>query len=118
MKIIIGGRGSGKTTELIKMCAKDNGRIICRSKAIANYIMDIAKDMGLKINRPLTYEDFTKHSPMIQGANSLYIDDINMLLETMAGRMNVKAVTLTKDENEIYTLGSFAKRKRDDNNEG
>lgn len=57
MKVIYGGRQSGRTTELIKRASKIDGIIVCNSNIMANYIKIMAEDLRVKINNPITYEN-------------------------------------------------------------
>ena len=55
--IIIGGRGSGRTTELIRMSAENNIYIVCLDRRRALNIAAMAREMGLIIPFPITVEE-------------------------------------------------------------
>jgi hypothetical protein len=97
-KLIVGGRQSGRTTELIKMAAEAeaNGAvsyIVCHSHNEAYRISQEARRMGLRIGFPITYDEFLigSHSRFIK---KFYIDNVEMLLQRLAGHVEVDAITL------------------------
>ena len=94
MQIIVSGRRSGKTTKLIELCAKNGGYIVCMSKKHAHHIQATADAMGLEIPLPITFDDFKQSQYYIPGIQRLYIDDVEILLQYMAG-CRVEAITMT-----------------------
>lgn len=52
--IIYGSRGSGKTTEMIKLSSKNNIPILCRRDANIKLLKALAKSMDLKIPEPIS----------------------------------------------------------------
>lgn len=69
MKIISMPRGAGKTTELIKMAADYNGCIVCYGVENARHIANVAKNLGIKINYPLTFYEFVTENISEGGYN-------------------------------------------------
>ena len=57
MKIVNTPRGSGKTIMLIRLSAMTDQRIITLNKQAAERIEKMAKRMGLKIPKPLSYSE-------------------------------------------------------------
>lgn len=112
MKLIIGGRGYGKTLEMIKMSAETGCHIVARSHGMALAVMDRAKSMGLVIPFPLTYDQL-KNPARISGVDvrGLLVDDVDALVQGMA-RARVYAVTFT-DEVEIEYLPKLGKGEFD-----
>lgn len=98
VKVIIGGRGSGKTTNLIKMCAKKGGYIVCQHRREAHRIFWMAKDMEVDIPHPITYDEFLNGRYYGLGVRIVYIDNADMLVQAIAlrGGVEVNAITLTK----------------------
>lgn len=98
MKVIIGPKGSGKTTKLIKICAKEGGYIVCQHQQEAHRIFQIARDMGCVIPLPITYDEFLRREYYGPGVRTIYVDNVDMLIQTMAsmGGVRVNAITLTK----------------------
>ena len=60
MKKIIGGRGTGKSTELIRRSADTGNYIVVPTKRRANHLFKQAKDMGINIPYPVTWDEI-KH---------------------------------------------------------
>lgn len=88
MNITIGGRGSGRTTELIKACAADKGSVIvCPNHSMKLYIVDMAKRMGMDIPEPITFEAFVRGNPYAFGKRptGYYIDNLDLALSACAG---------------------------------
>lgn len=87
--ILVGERQSGKTTQLIKLAAKDRGVIIAPTSVSANYIKTQATQMGLDIPEPISLFEFLH---MIPGKRNgtYYIDEANVAL----GQLGIKAITV------------------------
>lgn len=84
MDIIIGGRGSGRTTELIKACAADPGSIIvCSTEIMASYIANTAKQMDLDIPKPISFNDLTNGHMRGRKITGCYFDNLEAILQTM-----------------------------------
>jgi len=94
MLFINGGRQSGKTSKLIKMCARNGGYIVCRSKSMCGEIMNMARKMEVSIAFPLTYEEFIERRYFGKGISKFYIDDVDALLGYMT-TVPIEAVTFT-----------------------
>lgn len=60
-EIYIGGRQTGKTTLLIAESAKTGNTIAVATHRMAQYIEDMATEMGLVIPKPVTYEDILQN---------------------------------------------------------
>ena len=79
MKIIVGGRASGKTTKLIQESAKTGYRIIAFSKDAAKEIYMQAKDLGYDILRPISVMEYVL-APNSFEQDGVLIDDIENTL--------------------------------------
>jgi hypothetical protein len=94
---IIKPRASGKTTELIKLCAWYGGYIVCKNYNMVKYIEQKARSMNLKISYPMTYQEFIDRHYFSRNIQSFYIDDVEELLRYMTP-VEIKAITLTDEE--------------------
>lgn len=101
MIIIASGRKTSRTTRLIEMCAEAEAAgevsyIVARHHQHAWNIAQKAKELGLTIGFPLTFEEFLigkQHSRFIK---NFFIDDADLLLQSMT-HSNVKAITVLKE---------------------
>lgn len=85
-KIIKLGRGKGKTTEAIKLASKGFHYIVCCDSRQAHSVHGQAREMGLDIPLPITFDTFSRgdfHAPGIKG---FIIDDIDWLFNQWLGR--------------------------------
>ena len=106
MNITIGRRGSGRTTELIKACAVDKGSVIVSpTHRNAEYIANLAKQMGLDIPEPITFEALLKGNPYDFGKRptGYYIDNLDLALRSYAGA-SIKEVTIEGGVEDILWL--------------
>jgi hypothetical protein len=95
MKIIALPRGKGKTTELIEMAHEGRGYIACYSQREVQRVAQLAISLGKPIRCPITYTELLERKIYVSGAKELYIDNVEMLLEHIAGTVPVAAATLT-----------------------
>lgn len=64
---------TGKTTELIRRCAENGGRIVCADAIRARCINEMAESMNFNILYPLTFDDLqTKKIPRARCKKSLH----------------------------------------------
>lgn len=80
MKIFIGSRRSGKTTELIKEAARTKALIVAPNVAIAENIFKLSKQLGYAIQRPISYSHLKSTLGAYRNTNIL-IDNADLLLE-------------------------------------
>lgn len=82
MKLIMNGRGTGKTTKLIYASEVTGIPIATYSKTNAEYIKDMAERMGCNIPEPTTYYDLANnhHCGNMQ-YKSILADDIDSILQ-------------------------------------
>lgn len=95
--LIIGGRGSGKTLELIKMSAERNIYIVCADRQRALNIAAMARELGYQIPFPITLMELPIHSRFIQ---EVFVDDVDVVLERIIGR-RVSNITLRGNSDDI-----------------
>lgn len=84
-KLVVGGRQTGRTTELIKAAAESESDgevcyIVCHSQDEAYRISQLAQEMGLSIGFPLTYDEFLYRSYVGQNVDKIYIDNLQFML--------------------------------------
>lgn len=94
MKIVTGEMQSGKTTELIKMAARDYLYIVCptfqRCEAVANH----AIDLGLKIPFPVSFREFLENKVgYFLHSKGVLIDDLDSCIATYS-RTPILAVSI------------------------
>ena len=65
-KLIIGGRQSGRTVELIKHSAKTGNTIVCSNVAQRRYMIETAAHLNLSIPEPIVMNGNTIHNDSIQ----------------------------------------------------
>src|SRR6266576_2278619 len=89
VRLIIGGRQSGRTTELINRAAESELKgevcyIVCHNQREASRIADLAKEMGKTIGFPITYEELLSRHYAGRYIHHLYIDNADYLLSYIA----------------------------------
>lgn len=85
MVVIRGERGTGKTTELIKLSYKYDAPILCKNKKSVLDTFAKARDMGLIIPFPVFIGEEIK-------ADKLIIDEVDYILEIM---LNTKIIAVS-----------------------
>lgn len=96
--IIIGSRGSGKTTELFKRSAEENIYILTGTKHQANCLFGQARELGYDIPFPVSWEEFVRgdlDGTSIQ-EDGVLIDEASHLLSRALRGIPIKVVTWTK----------------------
>lgn len=106
MIIIHRSKGSGKTTDLIKLANKmfmddEPAYIVCKNKEDAMRIFYYAKnELGLDINAPLTYEEalqINKRNRAPKRPLKLLIDNADVFIKYVLNRDVVTAITINKE---------------------
>lgn len=82
-KVVLRGRGGGKTIELIKQCADKGGYIVVHSRDAATYVQKAAEELGLKIPFPITYDELMKGQLHGRHCSPLWIDNVDILLRRL-----------------------------------
>lgn len=96
MRIISRPRGGGKTTELIRISAENFSYIVVDSRRRAAAVFHQAKDMGLDIPFPITYDELINGDFYGKGIAAFLIDDIDQLVQRLARGVPVRAITITE----------------------
>lgn len=85
MKIIVGGRASGKTTKLIQESAETGYRIVTFNHDAAKEIYMQAKDLGYDILRPISAMEYVL-APNSFEQDGILVDDLENTLVTIWGQ--------------------------------
>lgn len=98
MNVIYQGRGTGKTTQIIKTSAKGQIPILCHSKMKQKYIIERANELNLNIPEPIIFS-FESYEA-IKDKQHVLIDDIDLFLNNIFPKYSIKSVSVTA--NNIY----------------
>lgn len=109
MKTIIGDRGTGKTTELIKISAKTQNYIVCAGFREAAGIEKMAKSMNLKIPFPITYYEFLERKYYSKNINGFLIDDLERFFQVISTRVPINAITINNTPPNELPVQNIAK---------
>lgn len=92
---IIGGRGTGKTTKLIEVSAKENIPILCKNKFDKYDIMERAYNANLKIPTPLVFKEDNLTTQV-----DVLVDELDFLASCVfeAHGYKIKGYTMTRDD--------------------
>ena len=93
MKLTIKPRRSGRTNNLIRRAAMEGQTIVCVHKDEATRIFHKARDMGLRVPFPITYNEFTKGEFHPPGISGFLIDNMDMLLLYLAQGVPIDGMT-------------------------
>lgn len=99
MKKIIGTRGSGKTTKLIKQAAKENSVIITATNRQAENVRKQADELGLTV--PVTSVENIISGSVLESLiikNGIFIDDVELVLTRILSGATIKGISLTDDD--------------------
>lgn len=83
--IIGGNRYCGKTTELIKASSEGNIPILCCNYYNSKHIIDLAKEMGLEIPKPITVRDL-EINPTLRDGKGVLVDEAIDILQILIGK--------------------------------
>ena len=105
MKKIIGTRGSGKTTKLIKQAAKENYVIMTATNRQADNVRKQADELGLTV-LATSVENIINDNGIKRGSvlavlmqkNGILIDDADLVLTRILSGVTIKGITLTDDD--------------------
>jgi hypothetical protein len=120
MKIILGERCSGKTTNLIAASATTGATIITATNNAKKGIICHAQNMGLTIPNPMTLPELVCMSGhgrqekfMEKG---IIVDDIELVLSRLFYGLPIERVSLTTDGiNTVEFLPSLLKKEETEN---
>lgn len=81
MLAMIGDRRSGKTTALIRLSELTGARIVCPNADMARCVARQARDMGVGIPQPISFERLAYVRP--SGPRAILIDELGGILRGM-----------------------------------
>lgn len=98
MDVIYRERGDGKTTELIHRSHDTWTYIITVNRKRADAIAKMARELGVDIPNPISWEECRKN--MFRGTfiRNILIDDADDLLKEIFFTVQIDAITMTKNE--------------------
>lgn len=96
MELILRPRQAGKTTDLIKMCNKNWGYIVCATRQEADRVFRHAHKLKIDIPLPITWEEFLRGT-YGHGCKQFYIDNLDLCIQNHS-RLPIRAVTMTEDK--------------------
>lgn len=83
MDILIGGRGSGRTTQLIKACSNNPGSVIvCATNVMACNVAATAKRLNIDIPKPISFQELVNGHMQGRKVTQYYFDDLDLILQT------------------------------------
>ena len=113
MEIFNMKRGTGKTTKLIRMSGKNNIPIGYVRTSQRQFLLDVAKSIGVKIPEPIYLEDLKNGKKV----DKIYLDDIDKTLMAYFN-CSIEAVTISDKEDDkqyiIETLKDSLKQSVND----
>ena len=86
-------RGSGKTKKLIELSGETGATIVTLTNVSSKYTMQLAKELGIDIPKPITYTDLLNDRTL--RTNGVLFDEIQLYFDKLLSRYNVIAVTST-----------------------
>lgn len=92
--LIVGGRGSGKTTRCIELAYKNDAYIVSRTHAHAIYTAGLARKMGISIHHPITYDEYFRGEFHNKNINGFVVDDVDELMSYLARGVPVIGMSL------------------------
>lgn len=101
MDIYVGGRGSGKSTTLIKKSAETGDYILVATQCQAREVYRQAKEMGYDIPFPVTVSEITTRRKYFDDSymkkRGLLIDELRLVLDIAFGGIPIHGATLNLD---------------------
>lgn len=100
MKIITGGRRSGKTTMLIKEAHKTHSRIICANVTRCKHILEMAEKLKINILPPITIRQYFE-APARFRQTDLAFDEVFDCFYQMLPRGNFVLANFTIENEQV-----------------
>lgn len=101
IRIVSGARGTGRTTEMIRVAAESFAYIICPDYKQVAYVRDMAREMGVDIPFPLTWNQFVNGKYYGRGIRGFVIDNLDMCIQGMTSVPVLAASVGPVDHTEI-----------------
>jgi len=102
MKIIAGGRRTGKTTKLIMQAVKIHSQIVCMDHLAVNHTKSMINILGLRglLPPPITYRELLEGKMEGTDRKNISIDDAQVFLRNILGNVKIDAISIEKEDNE------------------
>lgn len=97
IKKIIGACDSERTKRLIQMSHETGAFIVLPNKARADITFRLAKKLGLKIPKPISWDEY-RSGILIGQHNGILIEDADDLLKKIFYGDSINAIAMTDDE--------------------
>jgi len=102
MKKILRSRQSGRTDELIQICAEAEARgevsyIVCMDQQEARRIFQRSLDMELNIGFPVTFDEFLNNQYAARNIRHFYIDNADYLLRSLT-TVDIQVITMEQED--------------------
>ena len=98
MNAIIGKRGSGKTTALIKLSSKHQLYILVLNRERQKQLFQQAHDLGYQIPYPITLDDYLRDKLRGSHIREILIDDVDDILKYIFASVKINTVSLTNPD--------------------
>lgn len=100
--IIIATSQSGKTTELIERCSKDNySLIVCPNIVMCHNTFKMAKKLGKNIPMPITFYEFVNQKWDGAHIDNFYFDELQLSLDNYANGINIQDIVIDATNTKI-----------------
>lgn len=100
VKVIRGGRGSGKTITLIQCSCKEQIPILVPNAYAADALKQRARKLGYNnLPPPITVHDTLQRNALV-GRREILIDDADRVFHRFLGNVDIRAATYTPSYNE------------------
>lgn len=83
MLVVARGRRQGKTTRAILDSAQTGATIVSPNARLAHHVEIMAKEMGMEIPTPISFNSISRDSLRGSGIRKIIIDDADMILGSM-----------------------------------
>lgn len=104
MDIIMKGRQTGKTTELIKRSHQTGAVIVTANYQRAMFVKLLAKELGLDIPEPMSAASIPHSSDSSAKGTHILIDDADDVLKGYFMSYTIDAITMSND-NQVVSFG-------------
>jgi hypothetical protein len=98
MKIVLGGRRSGKTTELIKRAEEVDGYIVCLDRKRVEAVFTLSLKLKSNIRYPITLQEAINYKGFFV---PFLVDDLDAILFQLLKNHEIKAVSFCASDDEI-----------------
>jgi DNA-binding LacI/PurR family transcriptional regulator len=94
MNLHITKRGAGKTQNAILESSRTNHVIICINDIEKRRILSIAKEMGLEIPQPVTFDDYKRKSYLGRSIRGFIMDNADIFIQSFSN-IQVNSMTVS-----------------------